>query len=85
MTTITAAFDSQPNPNHITMIGAMPTIGTALTMLPRGSSPRCRNGTRSVSDGDDEPQAAAHGEAGEHRFQEGLLEIRHSMAAWATS
>ena len=34
MRTITAVFDSQPKPNHMTMIGAMPMIGTALAKLP---------------------------------------------------
>ena len=48
-TTITAAFDCQSNPNHITMIGAMPTMGMALSKLHSGSSPRLRNGTRSAS------------------------------------
>ena len=42
MTTTTAAFDGQSKPNHITMIGAMPTIGRAETKLPIGSSPRPR-------------------------------------------
>ena len=48
-TTITAALDCQSNPNHITMIGAMPTMGMALSRLHSGSSPRFRNGTRSTS------------------------------------
>ena len=38
----TAAFDGQSKPNHITMIGATPTIGSAETKLPSGSSPRPR-------------------------------------------
>ena len=42
MTTTTAAFDGQSNPNHITMIGATPTIGNAETKLPIGNSPRPR-------------------------------------------
>ena len=48
MTMTTAAFDCQSKPNHMTMIGAMPMIGSALTRLPIGSSPRRRNGTRSA-------------------------------------
>ena len=44
ITTTTAAFDCQSKPNHITMIGAMPMIGSAETKLPSGSSPRRRNG-----------------------------------------
>ena len=42
ITATTAALDGQSKPNHITMIGAMPTIGMALTRLPSGSSPRLR-------------------------------------------
>ena len=53
--TTTAALDCQSKPNHITMIGAMPMIGSAETKLPIGSRPRLRNGERSTSDGDDEP------------------------------
>ena len=37
MITTTAAFDGQSKPNHITMMGAMPTIGSALTRLPTGA------------------------------------------------
>ena len=48
MMTTTAALDCQSKPNHITMIGATPTIGSAETRLPSGSSPRCRKGTRSA-------------------------------------
>ena len=48
MMVTTAAFDCQSKPNHITMIGATPMIGSAETMLPIGSSPRLRNGTRSA-------------------------------------
>jgi hypothetical protein len=49
ITTTTAAFDCQSNPNHITKIGAMPTIGSAAMKLPTGSSPRCKNGDRSTA------------------------------------
>ena len=48
ITTTTAAFDCQSKPNHITMIGAMPTIGSAETRLPIGMRPRCRNCERSI-------------------------------------
>ena len=48
MTTTTAAFDCQSKPNHMTMIGATPMIGSAETMLPIGSRPRRRNGKRSA-------------------------------------
>ena len=48
ITTTTAAFDCQSKPNHITMIGAMPTIGSAETRLPIGISPRCRKCDRSI-------------------------------------
>ena len=49
ISTTTAAFDCQSKPNHITMIGAMPTIGSALAKLPTGKSPARRNGTRSAA------------------------------------
>ena len=75
MTTITAAFDCQSKPNHMTMIGAMPTIGMALTRLPSGSSPRCRKGERSIATAQ-ESGAAADDVAGDDRPEEGLLEIR---------
>ena len=48
MQTTTAALLCQSKPNHITMIGAMPMIGSAETKLPIGSSPRFRNGERST-------------------------------------
>jgi hypothetical protein len=48
ITTTTAAFDCQSKPNHITMIGATPTIGSAETRLPIGMRPRCRNCERSM-------------------------------------
>src|SRR6266481_2442767 len=42
----TAAVDGQSKPNHITMIGATPTSGSAEKKLPRGSRPRPRNAKR---------------------------------------
>ena len=59
MITTTAAFDCQSKPNHITMIGAMPTIGSAETKLPIGSRPRCRKGDAVDQDRDEEAAAAA--------------------------
>src|SRR3546814_6553187 len=44
MMTTTAALDCQSKPNHMTMIGATPTMGRAETKLPSGSRPRCRKG-----------------------------------------
>ena len=44
----TAAFDSQPKPNHVTMIGATPTMGSAATKFPMGRSPSVRKGERST-------------------------------------
>ena len=44
----TAAFDCQSKPNHITMIGATPTIGSAAARLPSGNRPLRRNGIRSA-------------------------------------
>jgi hypothetical protein len=47
--TTTAAFDCQPKPNHITRIGAVPTMGRAAMKLPTGSRPLCRKGERSMA------------------------------------
>ena len=44
ITTTTAAFDCQSKPNHITRIGARPTIGSAATKLPIGSKPALQEG-----------------------------------------
>src|SRR5450432_618014 len=49
ITTTTAAFECQSKPNHITMIGAMPTNGTVLASAATGNRPRCRNELRSIS------------------------------------
>ena len=42
----TAAFDGQSKPNHITMIGASPTSGSAEKKLPSGNRPRPRKAKR---------------------------------------
>ena len=47
MTTTMAALECQSKPNHMTRMGATPTMGSAATRLPSGSSPRRRKGTRS--------------------------------------
>jgi len=47
--TTTAAFDCQSKPNHMTRIGAVPTIGRAAMKLPTGNSPRFRNPDRSMA------------------------------------
>ena len=39
ITTTTAAFECQSNPNHMTNIGAIPIIGKAATKFPTGKSP----------------------------------------------
>ncbi len=57
MTTTTAAFDGQSKPNHITMIGAMPTIGSAETKLPSGKQPALEEVEPVGDDGDDEAGA----------------------------
>ncbi len=54
MITTMAALDCQSKPNHITMIGAMPTMGSAETRLPSGSRPRCRKGDAVDQDRDEE-------------------------------
>ena len=66
ITTTTAAFDGQSKPNHITMIGATPTIGSAETKLPSGSSPRCRNGERSMRIATSSPAPEPIDVAGQH-------------------
>ena len=48
MITTTAALDCQSNPNHITIIGAIPIIGKALIRFPKGRSPFWRNGILST-------------------------------------
>ena len=57
--TTTAAFDCQSKPNHMTMIGATPMIGSAETMLPIGRRPRLRNGDRSARIAARKPERAA--------------------------
>ncbi len=49
ITTTTAAFDCQSKPNHMTRMGARPTMGRAATKLPMGKSPRCRKGLLSMA------------------------------------
>ena len=49
MTTTIAALDGQSKPNHMTRMGATPTMGSAATRLPSGSSPRFMKGMRSHS------------------------------------
>ncbi len=48
ITTTTAAFECQSNPNHMTRMGAVPTIGRAATKFPTGNSPRRRKSFRST-------------------------------------
>ena len=45
----TAALDCQSNPNHITIIGAIPIIGIALKKFPIGINPRLKNGILSAA------------------------------------
>ncbi len=75
ITTTTAALDCQSKPNHITMIGAMPMIGSAETKLPSGSSPRRRKGTRSARMATRKPAPQPMRPAGEHGAEEGLDEV----------
>ena len=49
MMTTTAALECQSNPNHMTRMGARPTMGRAATKLPIGKSPSCKNGLRSMA------------------------------------
>ena len=49
MTTTTAAFDCQSNPNQLTRIGAMPTIGSAATKFPMGNRPAVKKRERSIA------------------------------------
>ena len=75
ITATTAVLDGQSKPNHITMMGAMPTIGSAETKFPIGSSPRAEEGEAMGDHRHQEPGAAADGVAGEHAAHEGLHEI----------
>ena len=75
MMTTTAAFGCQSKPNHITMIGATPIIGRALTMFPTGIKPvsgmaTCRQGSRA------EPDTTSEHIARKDGFHEGLHEVR---------
>jgi hypothetical protein len=45
----TAALDCQSKPNHIIIIGAIPTTGIALKKLPIGIKPRCKKGVLSAA------------------------------------
>ncbi len=47
--TTTATFEDGPNPNHITKIGAVPTMGKAAMKLPTGIRPRCKKTERSMA------------------------------------
>ena len=57
MTTTTAAFDCQSKPNHITRMGATPTIGSAAARLPSGRSPWRRKAKRSQSSATRKPDS----------------------------
>ena len=85
ITTMTAAFEGQSKPNHITMIGAMPTTGTALTRLPSGKSPRCRNGTRSISTAVMKPRLQPAAQPAMTAFRKVWRKSPHSNAAWLAS
>ncbi len=75
ITTTTAALDCQSKPNQITMIGAMPMIGSAETRLPIGSRRVGQELEAIRQDGDHETRAGADDEAGQHRLQDRLVEI----------
>ena len=75
MTTTTAAFDCQSKPNHITRIGAMPTIGRAATKLPTGSSPRLQEGRAVNRNRRRHRRRTANRIAAERALEEGLHQI----------
>ncbi len=79
ITMTTAALDGQSKPNHMTMIAAMPITGKAETKLPSGSSPRCRNGERSIRMAVTKPGAAAERVADQHGLQEVCLKSAASV------
>ena len=79
--TTTAAFECQSKPNHITMIGAMPMIGSAEAKSAIGRMPRRRNGLRSQISATANPASAADGPARQRRLQDGLDEIREQDRA----
>ena len=86
MITTTAALECQSKPNHMTMIGAMPMIGSAETKLPSGEEPALQERDAVGSD--------RHSEAGKPQpmsqpgistaLQEGLHEIGPIEAPAAT-
>ena len=83
MTTITAAFDSQPNPNHMTMIGRDADDRHGADQIAERQQAALQEGHAVDGERRRETQAAADEEAGDHRFQEGLLEIvSQSIGAW---
>src|ERR1700730_17046114 len=69
ITTTTAAFDGQSKPNHITMIGAMPMIGSAETKSAIGRMPRRRNGLRSQINATATPAAPPMAQPGSADFR----------------
>ena len=68
MTTTTAAFDGQSKPNHITMIGAMPTIGRARDEIAERQQAALQEGHAIDQDGDEEACAGADDVAGGDRL-----------------
>ncbi len=83
----TAAFDGQSKPNHITMIGAMPTSGSAEKKLPSGKQAAAEKFEAMREDRDQKPGAAADRVADQDAANEGLDEIglRASAARPQTS
>jgi hypothetical protein len=75
ITTTTAALDCQSKPNHMTMIGATPTIGSADQIADRDDA-LAQERAAVDQDRGDETDAAAHHVTGDHRLEIGLLEIR---------
>ena len=57
MTTTIAALDCQSKPNHMTRMGATPTMGSAAIRFPSGSRPRCRKGMRSQTRATRKPES----------------------------
>lgn len=81
MMTTTATFDCQSKPNHMTMIGATPTIGSAETEIADRQQALLQEGRAVDEDGDDEAEAAAGDITGDHRLEKVWLKSAHSVGS----
>ncbi len=75
ISTTTAALDGQSKPNHITMIGAMPTEAKGRDEIADGQRAALQERRAVDGDGDEQAREIADDVAGEHGLEEGLLEV----------